>query len=646
MSHAVFWRVLPIPPLALLAALPVFPAWAGDAADPPQVAVPEMLVTATRLPEAKEAVGSPVTQISGEGIHQHQARSLSDALEDTPGVTVMRSGGVGQNTSLFIRGADSDHTLLLMDGVRMMDPASPNNLAAFDHLMAGDLERLEVLPGAQSPLHGSGAIGGVVAGTTPRGQGPTNGAASVEGGSRNSWTERVHAGGGDDRFNWYAGAARMDTRGFSATHPDRERDAYGNTSGAVRLGWGLTEVLSLDLIARGAQAGSDYDAGGDFRFSHTDAQLGFVKLTPKVVLFDGKWEQTLNLSTFNTVRENQGVGAFSGFPSRFKGRNLELDWQNTLHASKTLDLVGGVDLLRQDAKGSGAFSTYEADAQTYAAYGQARWNPVERVTLNGGARVDKHSDFGTHATWRGAAAYDLVETNTTWRASVGTGFKAPALAELHDATFGSNNPNLKPERSLGWDAGFDQRFFGEKGKAKLVLSGTCFENRITDLIQSDPATFVNQNLDKARTRGVESAVTWQPMQGDAAGTLKITGSYTYTDTQAEGIPAGFGLTPGSRLLRRPLHQAALRADYTLPHEAASVGVVGRYLGVRSDLDPVTFATVQADDKLVWDVVARVKITSQVSFFGRLENLFDNGTPEVLGFNPTPFGAFAGVEVKF
>ncbi len=635
-----------IPAAWLLACLPIHALTAQEAAPTPTPApakeIPPVLVTATRLPEAKEAVGSPVTLISGDDIRQSQARSLSDALQLTPGLTVMRNGDIGQGTALYLRGTNPSHTLVLMDGVRVMDPSTGDGRAAIDQLMANDLAQVEVLPGAQSPLYGSDAIGGVIATTTTKGAGPTSATASVEGGSRNTWTERVQAGGGDDTFNWHVGALRTDSRGYSASN-DGENDPYRNTSLAVRLGWEITDVFGIDLIARGAHAHSAFDDAFSGAQPATDTDLGFFKLAPHLVLADGKWEQVLNLSAFATARENNapGAGAFSGYPSKFNGHTLQADWQNTLHVSPQLDLVGGLAWLREDAKGTES-ANFSADAQTCAAYAQARWNPVERVTLNGGARVDDHSAFGDHTTWRTAIAYDSVETNTILRASCGTGFRAPSLVELYDNTvyFGStyNNPALRPEESLGWDAGFDQRFLGEGKDAKGVFSVTYFHNNLSNLIQGAAPTFQNMNVAKAVTRGVETALRVTLFDGANAGKLTATGSYTYTHAE--------NTTTGARLLRRPLHQAALRVDYTLPHEAASIGVAGRYLGVRSDLDPVTFASVQADDKLVWDVVARVKITNQVSAFGRLENLFDNGTPDVLGFNPTPFGAFAGVEVKF
>ncbi len=645
MSRAVFSRSIPL--YALLAALPALSARAVDppATEAPKEKVgqiPEVRVTSTRLPEAKEAVGSPVALLSGDEIGQAQAQSLSDALQTTPGLTVMRSGGIGQGTALFLRGTNAGHTLVLMDGVRVMDPSAGDGRASIDHLMSNDLAQVEVLPGAQSPLYGSDAIGGVITTTTPKGAGPTSARLSVEGGSRNTWTERASAGGGNDAFNWHVGAARTDSRGFSLSN-DRENDPYRNTSFAVRLGWEISDGFGIDLISRGTEAHSALDDAFSGAQPTTDLRQGFLKLAPHLVLADGKWEQVLNLSAFAVARENNapGAGAFSGYPSKFNGRTLQADWQNTVHVGSTLDLVGGLFWMRQDAKGSQS-ANFKAEAETHAAYAQARWNPIERVTLNGGLRTDKHSAFGTHTTWRTAGAYDSVETNGTLRASVGTGFRAPSLVELYDTTsyFGStyNNPDLQPEKSLGFDGGFDQRFLGEGKDAKGVFSVTYFQNDIENLIQGAAPTFRNANVGQAKTRGVETALAITLFDGANAGRLTTSGSYTYTDTQNE--------LSGARLLRRPPHQAALRLDYALPKEAASFGVAARYLGERSDIDPVTFGTVTADDRLVWDVVARAKVTSQVSVFGRLENVFNNDTPEVLGFNPVPFGAFAGVEVKF
>lgn len=655
MSRSVFFRSSRFFPVcALIAALPTgFFAVSSQAEEDPAAPAakpkpsaplqakeaPPLLVTATRLPEAKEVVGSPAAALSDQDLRQAQPTTLADALQGAPGVTVMRSGGVGQPTSLFLRGANDGHTLLLVDGVRMMDASASDDAATFNDLLSSDLTGVEVLAGPQSPLYGSSAIGGVVTASTPKGEGPTHGAASIEGGSRNTWTERVSGGGGSDTFNWHVGAARYDTGGFNTTTDAAgETDAYRNTSFALRLGWNITEAFGIDLIARGSSAHAAFDDSYTPENPYADTHQGFVKLAPHLTLADGKWEQVLNLSTFGSQRKLIDAGT-----AKFLGSNWDADWQNTFHCSRELDLVAGLEALREQAKANSYYSDFSAHAETYSAYAQARFAPVERVTLNLGGRTSQHSTFGNNTTWRAAGAYDWVETNSTLRASAGTAFKAPTLAQLYDTTalFGSptNNPLLRPERSLGFDAGADQRFFGEGKKAALSVGATYFENRIHNLIQSPyPAPY--SNVGEALSRGVEVALSCKALQGDDTGTLTVSGSYTYTDTRDENAVGQ------AQLLRRPWNQAALRADYALPHDDASIGVAVRWLGARRDLDPVAYVPVHAAGRVTADLVARMKITDQVSVLGRIENIFDNDTPQVLGYNPTPLGAFAGVEVKF
>ncbi|HIE65027.1 MAG: TonB-dependent receptor [Nitrospira sp.] len=596
-----------------------------------------IVVTATKMEVPVEKVGSSVTVITADQLADKQSRFVLDALRDVPGVDIRRSGGPGSQTSIFMRGTDSDHTLLLIDGMQVHDVSGPNGAAVLSHIMVDSVKRIEIVRGPQSTLYGSDAIGGVINIITRKGSGPLQFSFSVEGGSFDTFIERFSANGGNKMFNYSVGISRTGSKGFSTKPPNDEDDPYRNGTLSGRFGLAPSETFGVDLFVRYVSADVEFDAGSDPKLSETESEQLMLKIQPRLMLFNGLWEQNLGIWIHNIERENQGTGFV--LPSEFEGALFGIDWQHNLYVNAMNTMTLGLEFENQSAEIKVVSSPkIDVDTDNLAFYIQDQVKLGDRFSGVVGLRVDDHEKFGSAVTYRLAGAYDLKETNSILRASIGTGFKAPSLAELFDSSFGSNNPNLEPEESIGFDFGVERSLLDRK----LILGATYFYNDIDDMIVAvvDGTSFPNTNVEKVVTKGVETFVAVSMIEN-----LRTRVSYTYTDTEAKKA-ASFGLSQGSQLLRRPRNKFGVDISYRFFQEKAQAGLNLLYVGEREDLDPISFATVTAPDYIVMNITASFELHENVEVFGRIDNVFDVDYDEVLGFNTPGFTAFGGVSAQF
>ncbi|MEE2663746.1 MAG: TonB-dependent receptor [Myxococcota bacterium] len=643
-----------IDPLALAARLACLalslPASAGEVAstgvEPPDETI---VITATRTSKSIGRVGSSITVIDAAEIERYQDRLVIDALERVPGLTVRRDGDrPGARTSVFIRGADSDQTLVLLDGVRLHDPSAPNREAFLDHLGVEDIERIEVLAGPQSVLYGSDAIGGVINIVTRRGDGPPAPALRFEGGSYSTFDTVATLRGGGARHHYSASVSRTDSDGFSARSsplPDDD-DGYARTSAFVRLGLG-DEVLGIDGSFRLLDAETELDLGAAPESASTDSRQYALVVAPHLTLLDGRWEQKLTASMHRTERRNEGSG-FS-LPTAFEGALYEVDWQNVVRPADWFTIVLGGQYEHETAvfdSSSAGLPTPRSDAQ--ADNGAVSMDHQvalgEYVDVTAGLRVDMHERYGAHLTGRTTAALRVGQTGLLLHSSLANGFKAPTLSQLFDDSFGSANPDLEPERSLGWDIGARQRL---GSRASLAI--TWFGNEIDDLILAvfDPATvtFRNQNVESVRTRGIELKLEALLLDDRRwLGDLSTQLAYTYIRTRAQEA-ASFGVVDGGRLLRRPRDEVFSAFSWTpVPRLELTVGVL--YVGERLDLDPVSFQTFEADSYVKVDLAVTIEVTDRLKLFGRTENIGNTQYEEVAGFETSGRAYYGGFRIDF
>lgn len=617
-----------------------------------EVTLEQVVVTATRIETPIEEIASSVMVISSHEIERKQKATVLEVLKGLPGLDVVQNGGVGGTTSIFIRGANSEHTLVMIDGVEVNDSISPGRSYDFAHLTVDNIERIEVIRGPQSTLYGSDAIGGVVHIITKKGEGKPKFFLSAEGGTYTTFRESTGISGGNKWINYSLNLSRFDTDGISAASKkdgNYERDGYKNTSLSTRLGFTPMENLDIDFILRYVNAKTELDnfggVGGDDPNHVQESKQFFFKTQARFSLFDQRWVQKLGFA-FNDYDRNiknkkDPQHPFDSERGHYDGQFLKFDWQHNLQLHKTNILIVGFEYEEEEGKskyyweslwgpGESVFPEKTANIKGY--YIQDQIKLWDRLFATLGIRIDDHSRFGTETTYRIAPAYLVKETDTKIKGTFGTGFKAPSLYQLFaPATLWGpiGNKNLKPEKSKGWDFGVEQNLL----KNKVTLGATYFRNDFEDLIQFDWGQgYVN--IAKAKTEGVELFASAKPIDDL---TLRI--NYTYTDTQDK--------TTDEALIRRPKNKIGFDLNYRfLNNGNVNLGVV--YVGKRDDLDFSTSPSrrVKLDQYALVNLAVSYDITKNFQLFGRVENLLDKEYEEAKGFGTPGLSFFGGMKLSF
>lgn len=611
------------------------------------VALGDYLVTATRTPTPLEEIASGATLLGEEDLETAQWRTVSDALRSVPGLDVVRTGGPGTSTSVFIRGAKSEHTLVLVDGIEMNDPTNPTRGYDFDFLDTALIERIEVIRGPQSVLYGSDSIGGVVQIITRRGEGPPRISLSAEGGCFETFRVRSAVHGGAGVFDYALGASAFSTRGISAADADdgnTEPDGAWSLSLSGRAGFAPEGPVKGSVVFRAIRAGNDADVmggpGGDDPDFTIAWNQGFVRPSLSCTLFDGAWEQTLSFGVSHHTRRSRNREDPDHPGERIKdyyaGTILDLEWQNDLKLHENDTLTVGLDVEEE----SGYFRYFSdslwgpymdrmqpRSALTAGLYLQNRLALADRFFFTAGARADHHDRFGTACTGRVTGAYRHLETGTKLRVTLGSGFKAPSLYQLY-SQYGDTD--LEPERSLGWEIGLDQAF----GKGAFVLGAAFFRNEFENLIDFDSATSTYNNVARARSFGVETVAS-----AAIERVAQVTLQYTWMDTE--------DLEADAPLLRRAENKLAVDVG-VFPAETVALHVSVRFTGTREDFDFSAWPArrVELEPYTVVDLAASWKPNGTLEFFGRVENLFDEDYEEVLGYGSMPLTATLGMKAVF
>ena len=609
----------------------------GAVADQAAANVDGVVVTATRLATEKLKVADSVTLITAADIALKQEPTLPDVLADAPGLNVVQSGGPGGLTSVFMRGTDSNHVKVLVDGIDVSDPSSSNDTFDFGQFLTADVDSVEILRGPQSGLYGSDAIGGVIDVTTRSGEGPPQLTADLEGGSFATFNESGSLSGSTGPFHYVATIEHLDVGDTPVTPLNtlapgegRNDNGYDNLTAATKLGYDVTGNFDLGLVARYTDSRLFFTGDDDVLFgfpdpiqSQSDDRQFYTRATAHLSLFDGLFDQTVGVA----YTDLQSADITPNFgTSLFDGTRLKVDWQGDVKLADTETLVLGAE--DEDDAISQPLS---ASIDTASGYAELQSTLFTNFNDTVSVRYDDNSRFGGKATYRVAPTYFIAATNTKLEASVGTGFKAPSLSEMFEnfPSFGFfGNPNLKPEQSIGYDAGFEQYLLDRR----LQFGATYYYNKITDLIE-DNATFTSfTNIGKAHTDGVESFVLLQPLR-----TLSFRLDYTYTVAQDDLLH--------EELLERPRD----KWNFDTRWQATSkLSLDAELLSSSSWIDgnrDFSIPRLTAPGYTTVNVAANYDLTRQLTVYGRVTNLFDEHYEDPFGFLRPSLGAYAGVKVK-
>jgi vitamin B12 transporter len=599
-----------------------------------------LVVTATRIPTPELEVASSITVVTADDIAARQIRTLPDLLQQVPGLNVIQTGGPGGQTSVFMRGTNSNHTKVLVDGIDVSDPSNPGGAFDLGQFLTQDIQRVEVLRGPQSGLYGSDAIGGVINIITKSGSGPAQFNAGIEAGSFDTFNQAGSVSGSLDQFHYaaniehfHAGATPVTPLNLLAPGEQRIPDYDDNLTASTRLGYDVTNQLDLGLVARYTDAhvritGENFDNFPvdvpDSAQSENDTVQYYTRATVHWKTLDGGFETTVGAAYSNIKSSDFSPEAPR---SDLFGERVKFDWQGIVGLAANQKLVLGAEHQRDEITQPLSASTIinSGYAELQSGFGDRLFDTVS-------VRDDDNDQFGNKVTYRFAPTYLIKETGTKLKGSVGTGFKAPTLADMFQSfpEFGFfANPDLKPESSLGWDLGFEQTLANDT----IGFGVTYFHNYIKNLIAENAQGTQNINIGRAVTDGVESFLSYQPTK-----TLTLRLDYTYLQATDEILQ--------QELLRRPKHKGSLNAAW---QAASRLSLNATVLSVSSWVDgnrDFSIPRLNAPGYTVVNVAANYDLTSRWTLTARIANLLNRHYENPDGFDQPTIGAYAGIKTKF
>lgn len=667
-SCRVWWCLL----LLFALSYPVYAASnieVASADQPDVIETREVVVSATKTPVPVTQVTSAVEVITGEELERRHVKTVAEALRLSQGLTVFSDGGPGTNTSVRIRGSNSDQVLVLIDGA-IMNSATLGSFN-FANLTTDNIERIEILRGAQSMLWGADAMGGVINITTKKGTGALSASAFAEYGSFSSIREGGQASGKKGPVDFSAAVSRWDYTGFSAVNYRRgasERDGYHNWQASTKVGIELPYEGRLDLNFRFLQGKSNFDggfgSGFDILGAYTRSQQ-YVYSAAYQQPITNWWTQVLTLSRQNeNSRSSPGTSArdlatgfvFNPLDPQFNPESQintvanRIEWQHNVQLGKPLLLTAGYQYRDQQGENlnltTGGTDINNHIISSHAGFAQGQLNLWDRVFATAGVRQDDYNVVGNATTYRATAGYLHQETGTKIRGSYATGFRAPTINQLYFPVLG--NPNLKPEKSQSMDIGVDQYLLDNR----LTLSGGFFWNHFRDMIVfqqnlavcgpdtvfGDPGgNFCAQNVGQVSTKGWEASVKYAVVK-DVVFVKNLDVQAQYTNTLTRNLDDN----SGNRMPRMPVDQWSMIISYQ-PIDPVRINLEGRYVGSRFN-DVANRQSMPAFD--VWNLSATYNVTNQVQTYVRADNIFNEKYEEILLFGTPVRSIFFGLRVNY
>lgn len=592
---------------------------ASAQSSPSDKLLPPVVVTSSRVEQSQADALPHTTVITAQNIRDSQAADLPSLLRREAGVQFTQNGGYGQSSGLFVRGAETRQTLILLDGVPLTKQDATGTVSV-EHLMLDQIDRIEIVRGNVSSIYGSSGIGGVVQIFTKRGDGPARINVNAEGGARGTkkFSAGVSGSNGGTRYSLSASDFRTD--GFSALNPDQiatanpDKDGYHNTSVSGALSQELAKGHELGLRFSTTEGKFDFDSGTSFDV-RTNVHIGKTDVDTVTAFSQNRiadnWSSRLSYSESRDRNANRYLTNFGNRDDSYKSKTRILHWHNEVSISTAWTGTAGYERQWQALNSDNGFGNLfnvnrNADSFYVGALGK-----LDAHQLQFNLRHDKLDRLESATT--GYLGYGFNVTNAfKLIGNVSTGFSAPPLGYLYAPFFG--NPNLKPEYARSAELGVQYSASG------TLLRATLFKTKTRDQLQYDFATSRFNNIARARNQGLELSATgnWNDTE--------LRASLTLQDPRDD-------LTD-QRLRRRARVLSSFSATKTLGSWQLG-GDVG-YTGSRPELPR------NLDAYWITNLTSRYTIMKGLSAFGRIENLFDRKYQTAYGYNQVPRGVFVGL----
>ena len=588
-----------------------------------------IMVTATRTETPVSQLPDSVSIISREQIDQHKATTIFEALRSVPGLNIRKSGSIGRQSEMTIRGSSTSQVLVMIDGVQVN--SATTGTFNFANLTTDNIERIEVVRGAQSTLYGSDAMGGLINIVTRKGKGkPKFSIRSEFGTLERTFNESINSSGSLGKFNYSVDVARVDSDGRGSD------DDYDKTNISSKFGYKISETINFDAAMRYNDSMVALDDGAFKQDPNRFSQNEDFNMNAVVnqSLTDW-WSQSLKFSFADSDlvsidRANPGTAETSNSRFRLDTQIYTGNWQHTLKYRDIDTFVVGFEFENQSADNR----TFDETLINRGWYFQNQLKLWDRFFFNAGLRLDDNNTFGKDVNPKLSIAYHLKETDTKFKANYGKGFRGPTLNQLFFPNFG--NPILDPEESESYDLGFQQYLFDDK----FFFGVTYFNNRFSNLIEAvDTGGFVFEarNLGFVRTEGIEAEAVIKPFEG-----LTLRGTFTKTNTR-DGAK--------KELRRQPRKQGSVNINYSFL-DKFNINVDDTIVGNSRDgtdgggITPTGRPTIRTNTGVhKLDAALSYDYSEHLQVYTRAENVLDIQYDEILGFRSAGARFFFGVKLS-
>ncbi len=599
--------------------------------------LPTISITASRTPIEVQHSSTTISIITAEQIAESKAVYVSELLQSVAGLNVSRTGGSGNITQLRMRGGEANHVLVLIDGIEANRLSSGSEFR-FDKISTEQIERIEVLRGAQSSLWGSDALSGVINIITKRAKKGQEVTLSSSLGQRDYWRKGLSLGYGGDQFDIQLGADLVRTDGVNSIRLGNEKDGFNQKVLNLKSHYNFNNGAELGLVFHYKNSDGESDpSNSSDGYAEDDEKEYLSRVFYKWDSWQSRWQQQLAYSVVDQKNKNKQASA----RSTYDGKKHKWMYQSTFKLPVSNDRINRQSLTfaaereRDNYEQVTSSSSHKQRIVNYGYVAEYQLGFMDDFNFSASGRADDNDEFKNTKTYRLGLSYIYPDWGTKLHIAHATGVKNPTFTELFGWSPASfiGNPDLKAEHSKDWELGVSQEFFDEQ----MNLTVTLFQQRLKDEIASNKSYNGSINSDgESKRDGLEL-----DLQGNLSGNIRYGFSYTYL-VATEGVSGGDDKTE----VRRPKHQWSGLLNYAFFEDKANLQLSADHIGKHRDVDwsGGSGSRVELDDYLLINMTINYAVASDLKLWGRVSNLFDEDYAEVSGYNDEGTTIYAGFEI--